>query len=61
MTRHRAVALGGILVVGQLSALLGPLFALSGRNLWTVILCHGLYDTVAFIRYATGVSRNTKT
>ena len=40
-----------------LSALLGVLMVVSGHNLWAVILCHGLYDTVAFIRYATGRSR----
>ena len=44
-------------VIFQLSALLGVLMVVSGHNLWAVILCHGLYDTVAFIRYATGRSR----
>jgi membrane protease YdiL (CAAX protease family) len=44
-------------VILQLSALSGVLMVVSGHNLWTVILCHGLYDTVAFIRYATGRSR----
>jgi membrane protease YdiL (CAAX protease family) len=43
--------------VGQLSAGLGVLFVLSGNNLWTVILSHGLYDTVAFVRFARGTSR----
>jgi len=45
------------LVIVQLSSLLGLLMVLSGHNLWTVIICHGLYDTVAFIRYARGTSR----
>jgi CAAX protease family protein len=45
------------LVIAQLSVLFGVLFVVSGRNLWAVIICHGLYDTVAFIRYATGRSR----
>jgi len=36
------------------------LFVISGHNLWTVILCHGLYDTIAFIRFATGKSRYSK-
>jgi membrane protease YdiL (CAAX protease family) len=45
------------IVILQLSALLGVLMVVSGHNLWAVILCHGLYDTVAFIRYATGRSR----
>ena len=46
-----------MLVVGQLSALLGVLMVVSGNNLWTVILCHGLYDTIAFIRFANRTSR----
>lgn len=29
----------------------------SGRNRWAVSLCHGRYDTVAFIRYANRTSR----
>jgi len=45
------------LVIVQLSVLFGVLFVVSGRNLWTVVICHGLYDTIAFIRYATGRSR----
>ena len=45
------------LVILQLSVLFGVLFVVSGRNLWAVIICHGLYDTVAFVRYATGRSR----
>jgi membrane protease YdiL (CAAX protease family) len=45
------------IVVTQLSVLFGVLFVLSGYNLWAVIVCHGLYDTVAFIRFATKKSR----
>jgi hypothetical protein len=44
-------------IITQLSALFGLLFVVSGRNLWAVILCHGLYDTVAFVRFARGTSR----
>jgi membrane protease YdiL (CAAX protease family) len=44
-------------IVGQLSVLFGLLFVLTGHNLWAVILAHGFYDTVAFIRFATGRSR----
>jgi membrane protease YdiL (CAAX protease family) len=39
-------------IITQLSVLFGVLFVVSGHNLWAVILCHGLYDTVAFIRFA---------
>lgn len=48
------------LIIVQLSALFGLLFVVSGHSLWAVILCHGLYDTVAFIRFATGKSRYSK-
>lgn len=39
-------------IITQLSLLFGVLFVISGYNLWVVILCHGLYDTIAFIRFA---------
>jgi uncharacterized protein len=45
------------LIITQLSVLFGVLFVFSGYNLWAVILCHGLYDTVAFIRFALGKSK----
>lgn len=44
-------------IVTQLSVLFGILFVVSGYNLWAVILCHGLYDTVAFIRFANKKSK----
>jgi membrane protease YdiL (CAAX protease family) len=45
------------IIIVQLSVLFGVLFVVSGHNLWTVMLCHGLYDTVAFIRFANKSSR----
>jgi membrane protease YdiL (CAAX protease family) len=48
----RAVA-----IIVQLSVLFGVLFVISGYSLWAVMLCHGLYDTVAFIRFANKKSR----
>lgn len=45
------------LIIIQLSALFGILFVISGYNLWAVMLCHGLYDTIAFIRFAKKKSR----
>jgi membrane protease YdiL (CAAX protease family) len=45
------------LIITQLSVLFGALFVFSGYNLWAVILCHGLYDTVAFIRFAARKSK----
>ncbi len=51
----RAVA-----IITQLSILFGVLFVLSGYNLWCVMLCHGLYDTIAFIRFAAGKSKYSR-
>jgi membrane protease YdiL (CAAX protease family) len=45
------------IIITQLSILFGVLFVASGFNLWPVILCHGVYDTVAFIRFATKKSK----
>jgi len=50
-----------VLVIGQLSVLFGILMVLSDNNLWSVMICHGLYDTVAFIQYANGTSRYSPT
>jgi membrane protease YdiL (CAAX protease family) len=44
-------------IITQLSVLFGVLFVVSGHNLWAVILCHGFYDTIAFIRFATKKSK----
>jgi membrane protease YdiL (CAAX protease family) len=52
---HRAVV-----IIAQLSILFGVLFIVSGNNLWAVMLCHGLYDTIAFVRFATKKSRYAK-
>jgi membrane protease YdiL (CAAX protease family) len=49
---HRAVV-----IIAQLSVLFGILFVVSGYNLWAVMLCHGLYDTIAFIRFASKKSK----
>jgi len=50
-----------MVIVTQISILFGVLFVVSGYNLMTVIICHGLYDTVAFVRFAGGRSRHSKT
>jgi membrane protease YdiL (CAAX protease family) len=46
-----------VLIITQLSVWFGVLFVISGFNFWAVFLCHGLYDTVAFIRFANKKSR----
>lgn len=45
------------IIITQLAVLFGVLFVVSGYNLWAVVLCHGLYDTIAFIRFATRKSK----
>ncbi len=49
-----------VVIITQLSVLFGILFVISGNNLLTVIICHGLYDTIAFIRFATKQSKYSK-
>jgi membrane protease YdiL (CAAX protease family) len=49
-----------VLIIVQLSVLFGLVFVLSGHNLWAVILCHGLYDTIAFVRFALGKSKYSR-
>jgi hypothetical protein len=49
-----------VVIITQLSVLFGILFVISGHNLWAVMLCHGLYDTVAFIRFARKKSKYSK-
>ena len=48
------------IIIAQLSVMFGLVFVLSGHNLWAVILCHGLYDTIAFVRFAMGKSKYSK-
>ncbi|MDR3576941.1 MAG: CPBP family glutamic-type intramembrane protease [Anaerolineaceae bacterium] len=54
---HRYQGPRAMLIIAQLSILFGILFVVSGYNLWAVILCHGFYDTIAFIRFAAGKSK----
>lgn len=46
-----------MVIITQISILFGILFVVSGYNLWVVILCHGLYDTIAFVRFANKKSK----
>ena len=50
----------GALIVGQLSVLFGVLYVVSGHDIWAVVLCHGLYDTIAFVRFARKESRYSR-
>lgn len=49
-----------MLIITQLSVLFGVLFVVSGKDLWAVMLCHGLYDAIAFVRFATRKSKYSK-
>ena len=57
---HLYQGLRAAIIVTQLSVLFGLLFVLNGHNLWAVMLCHGLYDTVAFIRFAKKKSKYSR-
>lgn len=57
---HLYQGLRAAVIITQLSVLFGVLFVLSGRNLWSVFLCHGIYDTVAFIRFANKQSKYSR-
>jgi hypothetical protein len=46
-----------MVIITQLSILFGLLFVISEHSLWTVMLCHGMYDTIAFIRFANKKSK----
>lgn len=57
---HLYQGLRAAIIVTQLSIFFGLLFVLSGHDLWAVIICHGLYDTIAFVRFARRKSRYAK-
>jgi uncharacterized protein len=57
---HLYQGLRAAVIVTQLSMLFGLLFVLSGHDLWAVILCHGLYDAIAFVRFANKTSKYSR-
>jgi len=57
---HLYQGLRAAIIVTQLSVLFGVLFVVSGYDLWAVVLCHGLYDTIAFVRFANKKSKYSK-
>lgn len=57
---HAHQGLRAVVIITQPSVLFGVLFVVSGDNLWAVILCHGLYDPIAFVRFATKHSTYSK-
>ena len=44
---HSSQGPAGVIAAGTIGGILGLLYFACGRNLWTVILCHGLVDTAA--------------
>jgi membrane protease YdiL (CAAX protease family) len=44
---HAYQGWAGVIVTGTIGALLSCLYLMTRRNLWPVIICHGLVDTVA--------------
>lgn len=44
---HAYQGWAGVIATGTIGALLASLYFMAGRNLWPVIVCHGLVDTVA--------------
>jgi membrane protease YdiL (CAAX protease family) len=46
---HYYQGLTGIINAGTIGLLIGILYLFTGRNLWAVILCHGLVDIIFFI------------
>jgi uncharacterized protein len=54
---HLYQGLRAAVIIAQLSIVFGLLFVTSSYDLWAVMLCHGLYDTIAFVRFANGTSR----
>jgi membrane protease YdiL (CAAX protease family) len=52
---HAYQGLSGVLVIGSVGLLLGALFLLARRNLWLVILAHGLVDTASLTALYLGL------
>jgi len=57
---HLYQGLRAAIIVTQLSVLFGLLFIVNGYNLWAVVFCHGMYDTIAFVRFANKKSKYSK-
>jgi membrane protease YdiL (CAAX protease family) len=46
---HRYLGWAGVIATGTIGSLMGLLYLYARRNLWTVIICHALVDTVALL------------
>ena len=52
---HAYQGVAGVLITGFMGLLLGLLYLLVGRNLWVVILAHGLVDTISLVAVYLGI------
>ncbi len=52
---HLYQGLSGVLVTGSVGLVLGLLFLRARRNLWVVIIAHGLIDTVSLTAFYLGL------
>jgi len=53
---HRYQGDAGVILVSVYGAVAGGAYLLARRNLWVVILCHGLVDTISLTAVRAGVS-----
>lgn len=51
---HNYQGISGILDTGLFAVIMGLLYFVFGRNVWCLILIHGMYDTVGIVRLYMG-------
>lgn len=51
---HRYQGWAGVIATGVIGSLLGVLYLVGRRNLWNVIVCHAVVDTVALLTIYSG-------
>jgi len=51
---HTYQGIGGMIDTGLFAVIMGFLYFIFGRNVWYLIIIHGLYDTVGIIRLYLG-------
>jgi len=51
---HTYQGLNGIIITGVAGMIFGATYLLAGRNLWPLILAHGLYDAIRMISFYFG-------
>jgi membrane protease YdiL (CAAX protease family) len=51
---HAYQGLNGIIITGVAGMIMGATYLLAGRNLWPLILAHGVYDAIRMISFYFG-------